>query len=121
MKKSSGFTLIEVLLALVILAISLTALLKTTSQILSTTNRIKEKSIKHWVEMQAITKVQLGSLHIRSGQSTTETMKAFGSTWYYRVNSSPTKIKYLQKITVQASSNQTGPFTDPLVAFYHEE
>lgn len=39
----SGFTLIEVLLALSIIAIALTALLKAISQNVETTRRIKEK------------------------------------------------------------------------------
>lgn len=45
MRKSmnKGFTLIEVLLALAVVAIALTALLKATSQDVANTQRIKEK------------------------------------------------------------------------------
>lgn len=39
----SGFTLIEVLLALSVIAIALTALLKAISQNVETTRRVKEK------------------------------------------------------------------------------
>jgi general secretion pathway protein I len=120
MIKSRGFTLIEVLLALSVLAISLTALLKTTAQTINATNRIKEKSIKHWVEIQAITKIQLKAEQIHPNHATTKRTEAFGQTWYWRAKLKPTAIKHIQQITIDVSSSNRGPFTDPLVAFYHE-
>lgn len=42
-RKTSGFTLIEVLLALTIIAVALTALLKAIAQNVEHTQRIKEK------------------------------------------------------------------------------
>lgn len=44
-KLVSGFTLIEVLLALTVIAIALTALLKATAQNTDNTHRIKEKQL----------------------------------------------------------------------------
>lgn len=120
MMKIKGFTLIEVLLALVILAISLTALLKVTGQNINNTNRIKEKSIKHWVAMQAVASIQLKTVPVTLNQTTTQATKMLGQTWYWRAQLSPTPVKTMQQINITVSKNQTGPFTDLLVAYRHE-
>ena len=80
-----GFTLIEVLLALAIIAISLTALLKATSEDISITDRIKNKSISHWVAMQGVAAVQLGLIKIHLNQEATEVTTLLGQKWYWRV------------------------------------
>ena len=114
-----GFTLIEVLLALVILAIALTALLKVTGQIINNTNRIKEKSMKHWVAMQAVAAIQLNTVPVSSNQATTKSTRMFGQTWYWRAQLFPTPVKTMQQINITVSKNPTGPFTDLLVAYRH--
>ncbi len=111
----------EVLLALAILAIGLTAILKTSAENLSNTNRIKEKTIKHWVAMQAVHQVQMRTLTLRTGLPTTKSFRAFGNTWYFKARLTPTKIKKIQKLTIEVSNNQHGPYTDPLMAFYYEK
>ncbi|KTD09497.1 type II secretion system minor pseudopilin GspI [Legionella jamestowniensis] len=117
-----GFTLIEVLLALAIIAIALTALLKATAQNVGNTQRIQEKSISHWVAMQGVSMVQLGLLNPTSSQEITESTTMLGQRWYFRVKSGATAIKSVQQITITVSKNQAGPFTNPLIAFrYHHE
>lgn len=116
-----GFTLIEVLISLAILAIALTALLKNSAENISQTNRVKEKTIKHWVAMQAVNQIQMHNLSLRVGLPTTSSYKAFGTTWYFQAKLIPTKIKKVQKIIIKVSNNQHGPYTDPLMAFYHEK
>lgn len=120
MIKSKGFTLIEILLALVILAISLTALLKATADNLHNTSRIKEKSIKHWVAMQAISAIQLRTVPVTINQPTTQTTKMLGQTWYWQARVTPTFIKSMQQINITVSASRTGPFTDSLVGFRHD-
>lgn len=119
--KFNGFTLIEVLIALSILAIALTALLKSSAENISHTNRIKEKTIKHWVAMQAINQIQMQHMSLRVGLPTTSSYKAFGKTWYFQAKLIPTQIKKVQKIIITVSNQQHAPYTDPLVAFYHEK
>lgn len=121
MKNKLGFTLIEVLIALAILAIALTALLKNSAENIYYTNRIKEKTIKHWVAMQAINKVQMHEISLRIGLPTTQSIKAFGNTWYVQAKLAPTPINNLQKIIIEVSNQQHGPYTDPLMAFYYEK
>lgn len=118
-QKQAGFTLIEVLLALSIIAIALTALLKATSQNVANTQRIKEKTISHWIAMQGVSMIQLGLLQVTPSQDVTQVTTMLGQRWYWRANLSQTPIPSMQKITITVSKNQAGPFRDPLIAFRH--
>jgi general secretion pathway protein I len=115
--RQSGFTLIEVLLALAIIAIALTALIKSTAQNVSNTHRIKEKTISHWIAMQGTAMIQLGLLPLKVNQEVTQVTTMFGQHWYWRAKIIKTPLKSVEQITIKVSSNQAGPFTDPLVAF----
>lgn len=112
-----GFTLIEVLLALAIIAIALTALLKSTAQTIESTNRIKEKMIGHWVAMQGITMIQLHLVQVNLTQENTQVTTLMGMSWYWRTKLDPTPFKNVQKITLSISLNPAGPFHEELTAF----
>jgi len=114
----NGFTLIEVLLALAIIAIAFTALLKATSVDILGTQRVKDKTISHWVAVQGVTLIQLGLLGRAGDQATlSEVTQLFNQRWYWRATITPTSLLSIQKIQVTVSKNQAGPFTDPLVAY----
>lgn len=115
--KSRGFTLIEVLLALAVVAIALAALLKATAQSISGTERLKEKTIHHWIAIHGITLMQLQLIPGGQAHEETHLTKMFGQGWYWRSQINPTAIKSMQKITITVSKKQSGPFVDPLVAF----
>ncbi|MFO2995453.1 GspI family T2SS minor pseudopilin variant LspI [Legionella pneumophila serogroup 1] len=116
-KLVSGFTLIEVLLALTVIAIALTALLKATAQNIDNTHRIKEKTISHWVAMQGIAMIQLNLLRASQSQESTQATTMLGQKWYWRAKISATPIKRMQQITISVSSKQAGPFREELIAF----
>lgn len=107
----------EVLLALSVIAIALTALLKATSQNVTNTERIKEKTLSHWVARQGITLIQTGLLTLPARQETTQSTTLLGETWYWRAKTVSTPIKSMEQIVITVSKNQAGPFKDPLVAF----
>lgn len=115
--KIKGFTLIEVLLALAIIAIALTALIKSTAQTVSSTGRIKDKSISHWVAMQGVTAIQLGLLKVPTTQEITQVTNMLGQRWYWRAKLQPTPVEHMQQINITVSKNQSGPFGDLLIAF----
>ena len=114
---TSGFTLIEVLLALSIIAIALTALLKVIAQNIEGTQRIKEKTISHWVAMQGVAMIQLGLLQINPGQETTQDTLMLGEHWYWRAKTQTTPQKSIQLITLVVSTQKEGPFREELYAF----
>ena len=113
----SGFTLIEVLLALAVIAIALTALLKATAQNIGNTHRIKEKSIGHWVAMQGVSMIQLNLVQVNTSQESTQVTTMLGQQWYWRAQISATPIKAIQQITILVSQRQSGPFREEIQAF----
>lgn len=116
-RTTSGFTLVEVLLALAIIAIALTALLKAIAQNVENTQRIKEKTISHWVAMQGVAMIQLGLLQINQNQETTQDTNMLGEHWFWRAKTSSTSQQSIQLITIFVSSQKTGPFREELHAF----
>lgn len=116
-QNKKGFTLIEVLIALAIIAIALTAILKVTAQNIENTHRIKEKTIRHWIAMQGVTMVQLKLIPISTAQDSTQVTTMLNQKWYWRVHASDTPIKNTQKLTVSVSQNQAGPYNEELTAF----
>ncbi len=57
---SSGFTLIEVLIALAIIAIACTAIIRSVNQSVYTSARLKNETIAHWVALNALAEIQDG-------------------------------------------------------------
>lgn len=58
-KTQRGFTLLEVLIALSIIAITLGALIKTSSDQTANVDYLKQKTIAHWVAMNELNKLLL--------------------------------------------------------------
>lgn len=114
---TNGFTLIEVLLALAVVSIALTALLKASSQNVIHMNQIKEKSISHWVAMQGITAIQLGLIPIQPNQEISQVTTLLGQRWYWRAKLSATPVKTTQQITIVTSRESSGPFRDKIIAY----
>ena len=115
--RKSGFTLIEVLLALSIVAIALTALLKAISQNIETSRRLKEKTVSHWIAMQAVAMVQLDLLQINQSQETTQDTTMLNEHWFWRVKAGSTQQKKIQKIIVSVSTEKTGPYREEVQAY----
>lgn len=117
MNKCHGFTLIEVLLALCIVAIALTALIKATAQTVTGTQLIKNKTIRHWVAMNAVAMIQTDLVTIPNQQEITKVTTMLNEKWYWRAKLLPTAMKHVQQIQITSSLYPTGPFNDLLIAF----
>lgn len=62
--KRAGFTLIEVLIALAILSISLTAIIKATSQNIKDTAYLQEKTLALWVGLNELNEARAGYIRL---------------------------------------------------------
>lgn len=58
-KLESGFTLIEVMVALTIIAISLGAVLSSSGSQASSVTYLKEKTLAHWVAVNELTQIRI--------------------------------------------------------------
>mgnify|MGYP001825921208 CR=1 FL=1 len=59
MKRHTGFTLLEVLVALAVLAIAMGAVIKVSATNSSNAAYLKEKTIAHWVAMNKVNELRL--------------------------------------------------------------
>ncbi len=83
-RRSAGFTLLEVLVALTILAVSLGALIKAGSEHTRNTHYLQERTLAHWTGQNLIARYEAGLLQPRGG-SQRGTLRQAGQDWDYRV------------------------------------
>jgi general secretion pathway protein I len=80
--RTGGFTLLEVLVALAIIAIALGAILSTTGSQASSATYLKQKTIAHWVAMNEITQMQIEKDFPAKGEEQGKSTMA-GVDWYW--------------------------------------
>lgn len=96
-----AFTLIEVLIALMIIAIAMTAAIRATHESIRTTARVRDVTIAHWVAMNVISEIQLGQLkastvdNVLQGKS-----QMLNQTWAWSAMISENNL-HLKRIVVQ--------------------
>ncbi len=66
--KQRGFTLLEVLIALAILAVALAAAIKGISSHVGNISYLKERSLAHWVGMNALTELRVSGRYPGAGE-----------------------------------------------------
>ncbi len=81
-RSSSGFTLLEVLIALTIISLSLGALISTSGSQAISAGYLKQKTIAHWVAMNEITQLQIEQAFPGKGDTRGSTEMA-GIEWYW--------------------------------------
>ena len=102
-----AFTLIEVLIALVILAIALTAIVKITADNVNNTITIKNYIIARQVAVNTIKYAQLGLIPLPELNSNEQsTIKMLKSDWFVNIALTNTKNKHINNITVAVSDEK---------------
>lgn len=99
--REQGLTLIEVLIALAIAAIALTAVIKASSQSIRGTAYLQNKSIAMWVAQEVLTEARLGLIVL---PPLTDPMRRsitmLGREWYLEAGGEETPNKRIRKISV---------------------
>lgn len=80
--KNCGFTLIEVMVALTIIAISLGALLSTSGSQASSATYLKQKTLAHWVAANELTQIRISKEFPDIGDKKGSTSMA-NNDWYW--------------------------------------
>jgi len=100
--RQQGMTLIEVLIALFILAIALAAVIKSIDTSISSTAYIKERTLGHWVAVNKANELQLGLISNGIGETSGEETMA-ETEWYWRINITETDEATLRRADIQVS------------------
>jgi general secretion pathway protein I len=99
-----GFTLLEVLVALAILAIGLAALIKVSTFNAENASYLRDKTLAHWVAMNVVTGVQVRREWLEIGKKEGTVMMA-DRDWYWLLRVSETVDEELRRLDVQVYYN----------------
>ena len=97
---ASGFTLVEVLVALSVIAIALAAVLKGATEGASSARYLRDKTLAHWVAMNTITEVQVRGEWPSPGRKEGEAAMG-GRDWYWRSVVSDTPDADIRRLEVE--------------------
>ena len=98
-QKQQGFTLLEVLVAMAIVALGLSAVFMQVNQMLSSSIYLQQKTLGTWVAMNRITEIRLKN-EFPAPRETKDNIEMGGTNWGYTINVSATPIKNLRRIDV---------------------
>lgn len=116
-----GFTLIEVLIALAILSIAMTAMIKATSQNIKDTHYLQQKTIAHWVAANVIHSAQAGVLKLpKEPDELTDETEMLGQAWAWKASLVPTKNPKIQEIKVTVFNRTDSPLVS-LTGYYYAQ
>lgn len=107
MKTNAGFTLIEVLIALVILSIALTAIIHATSQNIKDTTYLQNKTIATWVGTQVINEVRANILKLSENDELEKETVMLERSWPWLATLAPTNNNHIKQVSVTVYSPGT--------------
>ena len=110
-----GFTLVEVLVALAVLAIALGAAIRGAALAADNAAHLRDKTFAHWVAMNQIGEHQLAQTWPAVGEREGVERLA-GRDWRWRRRVEPTDDPWMRRLTVRAGPAE-GEFIVKLVAF----
>ncbi len=94
-----GFTLLEVLVALVIVGLGMVAVFGQISQSLTATARLRDKTLATWVATDRITELRLAGEFPDVGDRSDEIEMA-GVSWSYRIKTSDVGVEDFRRVDV---------------------
>ncbi|MGE0080919.1 MAG: type II secretion system minor pseudopilin GspI [Thiohalomonadaceae bacterium] len=117
MKRQRGFTLLEVLVALAIVAIALGALLKTGAGNSANAVYLRDKTLAHWVAMNKVTELQLEPGWPAVGTTRGKAEMA-GREWQWTAKVSETFDANVRRVDVEVrAEDERGSALDTVTAF----
>lgn len=101
-RRNSGFTLLEVLVALAVVALGLMAVFGQVSQSATAANRLRDKTLAHWVAQDELTRLRLMGEFPAEGKRSDEVELA-RITWRYTVVVAKTPVENLRRVDVSVA------------------
>lgn len=120
-RRSRGFTLVEVMVALAVVALAVPALLFTMDQQIDGTAYIRDRSLAQVVATNRLAELRLalrsGGQTLRGSNTGSEVMA--GRDWFWRVQSQATEVPDFSRVEIQVRpvAGEAAPSLYTLVAF----
>lgn len=100
-----GFTLIEVLVALAVLAISLAAVINGISSNVSNAAHLRDRTLAHWVAMNKVAEVQASAIFPDTGVTKGEALLAERA-WYWSMTVAGTADANVRRFDVEVRARK---------------
>lgn len=98
-RSDAGFTLIEVLAALVIVSLGMLGVIEAVNQTVNNTSYLRDKSLAHWVAMNQLTQTRLAAT-APSTDTTSDTVDMAGQHWRWTMTVSSTDVASMLRVEV---------------------
>jgi general secretion pathway protein I len=117
--RSRGFTLIEVLAALVIVALGMLGVIEAVTQSARNGTYLREKTLAHWIAMNVVTERRLQPSAPAIGETSGDVDYA-GSRWHWRLRVTQTQLESMRRmdVAVRAASSPEDSSLATLTGFY---
>jgi general secretion pathway protein I len=116
---SRGFTLIEVLAALVIVALGMMGVIEAVTQSTRNGTYLREKTLAHWIAMNVVTERRLAPSPPAIGKTSDEVEFA-GVRWKYDLTTTQTQVESMRRmdVAVRAAESPEGTSLASASGFY---
>ena len=111
-----GFTLVEVLVSLVIVALVLTAATVSIGQVISTANGMRDRMYANWIAQNRLAEFRLANELPETGRSSGEVVYA-GVDWSWEAEVSETGVENLLRIDVSVGYPDSEDFVRTVTGF----
>jgi general secretion pathway protein I len=110
---SRGFTLVEVLVALTVVALGLTALMVAVSGTARTSGYLRDKTIAQWIALNRLTQVRLMVNKLGDNQDTGQ-LDFAGRKWHYDTRYFDTQFQSMKRVEIRVYPGDTNTKGNPI-------
>lgn len=114
-----GFTLIEVMVALMVLSIGLGALLVATTENTRVYQKLQAHFIQNWVDIGATNLLKTNQLEVSLSRPYNAITTIKGIKCYWQVKLIPTTIPMIYQAQILSRMTPAGPWEHRAITFYH--
>ena len=101
-RPGTGFTLIEVMVALVIVSLALAGIAASMGQMIDTANTMRDRTFASWIAQNQIAEIRLAGVIPEVGESS-DVVDYANTTWEWTANVSETGVENLLRVEVSVS------------------